>query len=138
MHTLTIEQLNDTDFLAQFENQTLNPKHFNHVGHLRLAWLYLNQYDVETAVQRSCSGIQTYATSLGATTKFHFTITDALVRIMAQRIAQMPVKQWTIFLNENSDLVDNAISVLTQHFSKDVLFSEQARQTVVQPDKRPF
>jgi hypothetical protein len=50
-----IKQLNDTEFLFQFENQTLDMRHFNHMGHLRLAWLYLSRYDVDTAVKLVCS-----------------------------------------------------------------------------------
>jgi hypothetical protein len=133
-----IKQLNDTEFLFQFENQTLDMRHFNHMGHLRLAWLYLSRYDVDTAVKLVCSRIQAYATSLGASRKFHLTITNALVRIMAKRRDNMQKKEWELFLLENQDLVNDAISVLDQHFSKGLLFSEQARTTLVQPDKKPL
>ena len=133
-----IQQIDDNEFLTQFENQTLSPIHFRHVGHLRLAWLYLNSNDVETAVQLVCSGIQNYAGSLGATTKFHLTITDALVRIVAKRVDTMGEKRWELFLDENNDLVEDALSVLYQHFSKDLLFSEEARTSLVQPDIRPL
>ncbi|MEM7035021.1 MAG: hypothetical protein AAF629_36110 [Chloroflexota bacterium] len=137
MHTHpTVERIDDHEFLAQFENQTLSPRHFNHVGHLRLAWLYLNHHDVETAVNLVSSGIQSYATSLGATTKFHRTITDAIVRIMAKRVDDMTEKEWDLFLAENSDLVDDALSVVYQYFSKELLFSEKARTSLVQPDIR--
>jgi hypothetical protein len=133
-----IKQLNDTEFLFQFENQTLDMRHFNHMGHLRLAWLYLSRYDVDSAVKLVCSSIQAYATSLGASRKFHLTITNALVRIMAKRRDNMQKKEWELFLLENQDLVNDAISVLDQHFSKGLLFSEQARTTLVQPDKKPL
>jgi hypothetical protein len=133
-----IKQLNDTEFFFQFENQTLDMRHFNHMGHLRLAWLYLSRYDVDTAVKLVCSSIQAYATRLGASRKFHLTITNALVRIMAKRRDNMQKKEWELFLLENQDLVNDAISVLDQHFSKGLLFSEQARTTLVQPDKKPL
>jgi hypothetical protein len=133
-----VKQLNDTEFLFQFENQTLDMRHFNHMGHLRLAWLYLSRYDVDSAVKLVCSSIQAYATSLGASRKFHLTITNALVRIMAKRRGNMQKKEWELFLLENQDLVNDAISVLDQHFSKELLFSEQARTTLVQPDKKPL
>jgi hypothetical protein len=50
----------------------------------------------------------------------------------------MQKKEWELFLLENQDLVNDAISVLDQHFSKGLLFSEQARTTLVQPDKKPL
>ncbi|MCP5100645.1 MAG: hypothetical protein GY943_34280 [Chloroflexi bacterium] len=133
-----IQQIDDEAFLTQFENKTLDPLHFDHVGHLRLAWLHLNSHDVDTAVRLTCSGIQAYATSLGATTKFHLTISDSIVRIMAKRMDLMPEKKWGLFLDQNSDLVEDALSVLHQYFSKDVLFSEEARISLVQSDIRPL
>ena len=131
-------QLSDELFLMQFENQTLSPVHFSHIGHLRLAWLYLNHYDVETAAQRTCTGIKRYAESLGAHTKFHLTITDSLVRIMAGRVNQSQATSWLAFLADNQDLVDDAIAVLLLYFSRDVLFSESARTTLAAPDIQPI
>lgn len=138
MTTDSTVQLDDRTFLTQFENQTLDPVHFDHIGHLRLAWLYLNSQDVEDAVQAVCTGIDAYASSLGAHTKFHLTITDALVRIMAQRLEQRPGKSWADFLEDNNDLVRDAVGVLSKHFSRELLFSETARTTLVKPDLRPL
>lgn len=45
----TTKPLSNREFLAQFKDKTLNPVHFKHVGHLRLAWIYLNHYDLETS-----------------------------------------------------------------------------------------
>ena len=134
----TTEQLNHKEFLTQFENQTLNPVHFNHVGHLRLAWIYLNHHDLETSVQGVCTGIKAFAESLGANTKFHITITDSLVRIVAKRLDAMVQKDWQLFLEQNRDLVDDAISVLLRYFSKDLLFSESARTSLIKPDIQPI
>jgi hypothetical protein len=131
-------ELGDRQFLDQFENKTLNPSYFNHRGHSRLAWLYLNHHDVDTAVERVCTGIEAYASSLGAATKFHLTLTDAIVRIMARRMDKMDEKDWSLFLDQNKDLVEDARSVLGQYFSKDHLFSETARTSLVQPDLKPL
>ena len=132
------EPLSNRDFLTQFTNKTLNPVHFNHVGHLRLAWIYLMHHDLDTSVQGVCSGIKAYAESLGARDKFHLTITDSLVRIMAKRLDTMANKDWQSFLEQNKDMVDNAIAVLLQYFSRDLLFSESARTALVAPDIRPI
>lgn len=128
------EQLSNSEFLSRFENQTLNPIHFKHIGHLRLTWLYLNSNDVETSARLVCSGIKSYAESFELTTKFHLTITDSIVRIIARRIDMMEKKEWQLFLDQNRDLVDDAVSVLLQYFSRDLLFSETARISLVLPD----
>ena len=124
--------LSDETFIAQFEDQSLPVGYFNHIGHLRISWLYLKQFEIELAVSKVCDGIKAYAESLGASTKFHLTLTDAIVRIMALRINAEQC--WLSFLASNNDLVTNAISVINQHYSKAVLDSEQARFELIQPD----
>ena len=126
------QALNDDTFIAQFENQTLLLAHFNHIGHLRLAWLYLERYPLEQAINRVCGGIKVYAKSLGASSKFHFTITDAIVRIMFVRMQAQTY--WLAFLDDNTDLVENAKAVVGQYYSQAVLGSEQARLRVIEPD----
>jgi hypothetical protein len=129
-----IKPISNQAFLTQFENQTLDRAYFNHLGHLRLAWLYLQVDDLETVVNKVCTGIKAYAISLGAKQKFNLTITDAIVRIMAQRIDAMPHKSWPLFLERNTDLIEDALSVLTLYFSKERLLSEEARISLLAPD----
>ena len=132
-------QLSDKEFLKQFENQTLHPDHFKHIDHLRLAWLYIsNNDDIETSVELVRSGIKAYAVSLDVGDKFHLTITDSIVRIIVRRIEKLEQKKFQLFLDQNRDLVDDAKSVLLQYFSKDLLFSDTARTSLVQPDIKPI
>lgn len=130
--------LDDATLLAQFENQTLDPVHADHLGHLRITWLYLQQHDVDRAAGRVAVGLKAYAESLGVPMKFHATITDALVRIMAVRVESMAQEDWTLFLRQNRDLQEDALSVLADYFSNDILFSETARTSLVAPDKKPI
>ncbi|UUZ54637.1 MerR family transcriptional regulator [Massilia sp. H-1] len=50
---------------------------------MRLAALALQAHDVDSAVARTCLSIRAYATHLGAPAKFHWTVTEALVRLLA-------------------------------------------------------
>ncbi|WP_020410225.1 hypothetical protein [Hahella ganghwensis] len=128
--------LEDQVFQAEFENNTLNPECFDHVGHLRIAWLYLQQCDLETALQKTCLGIKSYAESLGAAGKYHHTLTDALVRIMAMRLSETTGESFQAFLEQNSDLVNDALGVVQQYYSQDLLNREEARLSWVAPDLR--
>ncbi|OZG73066.1 hypothetical protein BTA51_11245 [Hahella sp. CCB-MM4] len=130
--------LDDETFLAQFEGQTLDPACFDHLGHMRLAWLYLNRYDLETAVESTCRGIKLYAESLGATQKFHYTLTDAMVRIMAMRFGKSGFDSLEQFLDMNPDLVNDALGVIHQYFSEEWLAQDSARCSRVEPDLRSF
>jgi hypothetical protein len=134
------DALSDKEFLMQFENKTLNHKHFNHIGHLRIAWLYLSNNTIDQALALTCVGISEYAESLGAKDKFNKTITTALVHIIYKRINNKAASGhcWHDFINHNIDLIDNALSILYQHFSKELLFSESAKQEVVSPDRQNY
>lgn len=126
--------LTDQIFITQFEQCTLNPIHFNHTGHVRLAWLYLQEYDEKTAIDKVCRGIKTYAQSLGANDKFHLTITHSIVKIIALRSKQTHAEDWQEFNAQNNDLLEDCVSILLQYFSKERLFSDLARTQTIEPD----
>ncbi|MCG8671216.1 MAG: MerR family transcriptional regulator [Pseudomonadales bacterium] len=110
-------KISDSTFLEQFENQTLAPEHFNHYGHLRLAWLYLNSNPLEEAIQKVTNGFSSYANSLGVTDKFHHTLTEAIVRIMASRLPHGKEENLDVYLENNRDLVDDIRAAVNVHYS---------------------
>ena len=130
--------LSDEEFLRQFERLELDPGHFDHHGHLRLAWLYLQRLSLDDAIHRTISGIRAYAESLGATGKFRHTLTEATVRIMAQRVATGRAETLEDFLAENCDLLDDLQGVLTRHYSPERLASEAGRDQFLPPDRAPL
>ena len=132
------DQITDETFLKQFENLTLDSKYFNHIGHIRLAWLYINLYGLESAMEKTFVGIPAYAGSLGASDKFHATITDAIVRIIAKRMTAGGEDSWQAFVEHNSDLVSDAVAIIRQHYSNDLLETEVARLEVLSPDVVPI
>lgn len=136
--TTEVNSITDQEFLTQFENQTLAPVYFDHLGHLRLAWLYLDKHNLEVAISLTCSGIKAYAESLGLKRKFHVTITCALVKVMAIRIEQTSKKSWSYFLEKNNDLVNNSLTVLYQYYSKELLLSNYAQENDTPPDLKFF
>ena len=131
-----LEDLTESDFQSQFEDQSLPSEYFNHIGHLRIAWIYLSQNSIELALSKTSSGIKLYATSLGAPDKFHVKITDAIIRIISKRREIMKVKDWSLFLSDNADLVEDAIGLLSQFYTKELLFSFTAQTQLIEPDKR--
>lgn len=128
-----MKTLTDTEFLEQFENLTLPPAFFDHEGHIRLAWLYLQISD-KHAEQLICEGIKRYAEHLGAPNKFHYTLTAGIVRIMKQRQSQQSLVSWQHFVAHNQDLMKNAPALLCQYYSQELLASEQARLEIMAPD----
>ncbi len=127
----------DRHFLSEFECQRVKGG-LDHLGHIRLSWLYLNRYDINGVLAKICCGIKTYAESQGATEKFHLTISHALVHIMARRRQVLTDTRWETFLHQNADIVKDFRSVLHQYYSEALLGSEIARTTLVEPDLKPL
>jgi len=130
--------INDGEFINQFENLSLDHKQFNHIGHLRISWLYLNNYKLEIAIDKVTSGISNYACSLGASDKFHHTLTEAVVRIMALRLKEYKKVSFSDFIAVNKDLVEELPSLIGRHYSCNVLNSDEARVNFVKPDLEPL
>ena len=130
--------LTDREFIAQFEAKALHPQYFNHRGHLRLGWLYLTAYPLDEAITKTCSGIRDYATHLGAKNKFHTTLTVAAVQIVHERMMGSTVTSFDEFLEHNRDLMDDLPQLIDQHYSRELLFSEMARERYIEPDLQPF
>ena len=128
----------DDAFLDAFENCSLPESEFDHRGHLRLAWLYLERYSLDEAIQRTSDGIRNYAASLGAHGKFHRTLTEAIVRIMHGRKQVSSIHDLDGFLAGNPDLIENMKEVVNSHYSEARLFSDEARAVYLPPDLREF
>ncbi len=128
----------DKKFVEALESCTLPAESFDHRGHLRLAWVYLAEYPLDEALARVCRSISTYANSLGATDKFHHTLTEAMTRIICARMADADAADFDEFVEANADLVTGASGVLGQHYSEAQLHSAQARVRFVAPDLQPL
>jgi hypothetical protein len=130
--------VSDSQFLAQLEATTLPPAAFDHVGHVRAAWLCFRK-DPSHAKPRFAAMLQRYAACLGQPQKYHVTVTQALLEIIEQRMNDGPMDEpWSAFAIRNRDLLDDAIGVLEQYYSRQRLFSEEARQSFLGPDRAPL
>ncbi|RJG16944.1 hypothetical protein [Massilia cavernae] len=130
--------MTDDDFLRSFTACTLPPDQFNHAGHIRLAWIHLQRHDFDGAVEGTCRGIRAYATHLGATSKFHHTITVALLHLLRAGGATDRNLSWYQFVNANQALMHNARAALALHYSDARINSDDARQHFVEPDLAPL
>ena len=131
-------QLDDDSFLNRFETRDLGPEHFDHRGHLRMAWLHLDRYGLEEANARVCQGIRDLAIKFNAPEKFSHTLTEASMRIIAARMHGGKTKPFEQFLQHNRDLVADARGVLARHYSAACLDSPTARAAWIEPDLEPI
>ncbi|AXT20285.1 hypothetical protein D7030_03985 [Flavobacteriaceae bacterium AU392] len=131
-------QLNDAEFQKQFKNGTLDPKLFNHEAHLRLAWIYITQDGVETAVDLICNQLLNYVTVLGAVDKFNKTVTVAAVRAVYHFMLKSDTDDFKTFIAELPRLKYNFKELLASHYNIDVFNSKIAKSTFLEPDLLSF
>jgi len=129
--------MTDEEFTEAFETCELPKELFHHRDHLRLAWIYLRRYGSEQAAARISESIRRYAAHLGATEKYHETITIAWLRLVAQAADGAP--RGAAF----GDVLDAFPHLLRQdalreHYSRALLESQDARRVFVEPDLKPL
>lgn len=125
----------DREFLKQFDDCMLPESQFGHDGHVRMAWLRLSEAAFEDALVQIRGGIQRYASSKNAPTKYHETVTVAFATIIAARIR--PGESFDEFSGRNPD-VFSPRPLLQAHYSANVLNSARAKQKFVEPDLAPL
>ena len=123
----------DTDFLSLFETCTLPEAEWTHAAHIRVAWILLNLQSPDVAIGRVRDGILRYNTEvLNHRHKYHETVTVAFTRIVASRMREN--ESWDDFALRIDDVLDPDDPILLRYYSKDRLFSENARKEFIEPD----
>ncbi len=131
-------KLTDSKFLKQFANCTLTPTLFTHEAHLRLAWVNINEYDVNTACISIPNQILKFATKHGDPDKFNKTITIAAIKTVHHFMQKSRSTSFQDFINEFPRLKYNFKELLGYHYSIDIFNSEKAQKQYIEPDLLPF
>lgn len=128
----------DKNFREQFESCDFPISDFNHRAHLRLAYIYLSENDIETSTEFIRNGLKKFLATNGIDIKkYHETMTSAWIQ--AVNYFMRKTGKYTCseeFINKNSRLLDTKI-ILT-HYSSALLFSDHARCSYVEPDLDPI
>ncbi|MBZ4419251.1 hypothetical protein [Myxococcus sp. RHSTA-1-4] len=129
--------LTDAGFLAAIEATTYPGADFRHREHVRLAWVCLRQSGFEAGLARVRGLIQRYAAALGATGKYHETLTRAWVELVQAALDAAPdAPSFDAFLEARPELGDARL--LERHYRKETLDSAEARAGWVPPDVAPL
>ena len=129
--------LPDDELLRRFEDDTLPAEAFHHRDHVRLAWLYLLQEPVLTALECFAEGLKRFAARQGKPGLYHETITWAYLLLIRERMARSsPGLTWNEFADRNPDLLTWKPSVLEGYYREETLSSDLARRVFVMPDRR--
>ena len=107
---------------------------FSHREHLELVWNYLGRYPIDAASRAVAAAIRHVARLHGAPDKYHHTMTQAWVRLVAFHRAGSQARTFDRFLAENPGLLDRGL--LERHYTRDLLLSQGARAGWIEPDLR--
>ena len=131
-------RLSNTAFEKQFREGVLPPALFTHEAHLRLAWLYITQYGVETATQKICTEIKQFTVRHGALDKFNQTVTVAAVKAVYHFILKSKTKSFREFITAFPRLKYHFKDLMAAHYSFDIYNNPKAKQHFLPPDIEPF
>jgi hypothetical protein len=119
--------------IRAFEAAAIDADAFDHESHVYLAWLYVQEFDLAHAIARFDAALRRLTAKLGATGKYHATITWLFLLLISER--REDGENWAAFRRRNSDLFDDSRSTLRRYYSEDRLFSDRARRQFVLPDR---
>jgi len=131
-------ELTDDQFEEQFFNGSLDPAVFSHEAHLRLAWIHINKYGVDKAIENISAQLQRYVESLGVKDKYNATVTIAAIRAVYHFMLKSNTKHFDQFIAKNQRLKLNFKELLGYHYTTDIFTLERARNEYVEPELLPF
>ena len=128
----------DRALLAGFLDGSLPPSSFNHAAHLRVARAWLLANGLPARLEDFHNALARYAAGVGAAGKYHATITEGLLVLVRDRLQARSGDGWADFRDSWPALFTDALGVLAQHYSAELLASDTARQQVCAPDRAPL
>ena len=128
----------DRDFRTAFEAGVYAPADFSHRAHIRLAYVYLAENDVERAATLMRAALLNFLKVHGITpTKYHETLTQAWILAVFHFMHRTTeAASADEFIERTPILLDSRI--MMSHYSAERLFSQHARHGFVQPDLDPI
>jgi len=124
----------DHRFREDFEACRFQPAAFDHRSHIRLAYIYLAEHDIDTALLKMRTALQAFIAHHGVpAAKYHETLTRAWILAVHHFMATSPAAPSSAaFVEANPAMLDTKI--MLTHYSAEVLFSPEARARFVEPD----
>jgi hypothetical protein len=127
--------MTDEAFARAFEEGAVTPAQFDHVAHVRVAWIYLQESaSPDDALSRMRDAIRRFAASAGVPQKYHETITVLWMRLLAEARHAGASGELAEVLRAHPALADKDLPLT--YYSRERLFSEEARAEWVEPDLR--
>jgi hypothetical protein len=123
----------DETFAQAFLHGSLPPSQFHHRDHVRLAWYLVRQHGQEDAMRLITTSIRAFASQHGQATKYHETLTQFWVKLVAHVVKEHPEHaSFEAFLAAFPHLLDKSLPY--RHWQRETMESPAARAHWVEPD----
>jgi hypothetical protein len=126
--------VDDALLVAQFEDTTLPD--LPHEDHVRLVWLYTRESGRDAAIERIRDGLIAYTAARGSAEWFHATRTWAWAVLIADATLASPATTFVDFLGQHPQFTRR--DLLSDYYSAELLNSDEARASALQPDRAPL
>jgi GNAT superfamily N-acetyltransferase len=130
----TTGELGDDALWIAFHDRTLADARWTHVAHLRIAWMHLARYELDEAHLRMRAGIVRLNAAHGLVETpargYHETLTRAWLTLVADARLRAPCTDSVAFIAHHRFDRDAPL----RHYSRERLFSAEARAVFVPPD----
>ena len=124
-------------FTQALEEAGVSGGSFRHRDHVRVAWLLLRREGAEAGSETFVRGLRAFAAAHRANDKYHETLTRFWLRLVAHTIEVRPqIHDADAFLAAFPFLLDKTL--VERHWSRDALWSDDARMRYVEPDLLPL
>ncbi len=130
--------LTNSEFIDQFMQCKLDPDEFSHVAHLRLAWIHIHRFGVETALENIQNQLKTFVEFVGAKDKYNTTLTIAAIKTVHHFMQKSKTDTFVDFIAEFPRLKTHFKALMSSHYSFDIYNSEKAKTAFLEPDLLPF
>jgi len=128
--------MTEHEWMAEFEKCTLPNGSFHHADHVKMAFLYLQEYPPLEALSRFSSALKRFAAAQGKPDLYNETITWGFVLLIRERMARASSPQlWAEFSVSNADLLLWDNNVLKKYYFSETLSSELAKRVFLFPDR---
>jgi hypothetical protein len=110
---------------------------FRHRQHINLAFYAVRRYGMPGAIDMVCGWIQQVTAYERAPQKYHHTVSQAWVELVAYHVAADPeCGDFEVFADRNPALLDKRL--LSRHYRSATLAAAAARRGWAEPDLVPF
>jgi hypothetical protein len=132
--------MNDEALVSAFRGKTLPSEAWTHQAHLRMAWLYLNEYSIDEAHVLLRVAIIRLNDAHGlqetVTRGYHETLTRVWLTLVAAGMKSCAAPTSAEFLGEQLGSLGK--DAVLQYYSRERLMSARARAVFVEPDIKPL